>query len=122
MRFLRRPNISLPSIPQLSGRQRMLLAGLLLVAAVIGVLYFTIIRGGGGDGDEQARTEADVTAEETTTVAPTPDCPTGEGDWELLDLHGEGGRILNDGADNHRRRKARSVGSAYYLSRPAVGV
>ncbi len=99
MRFIRRPNISLPSIPQLSRRQR-LIAGLLVVAvATLGAaLYFTVFTGG-GDGDEQARTKADVTADETSTVVPTPDCPTGEGDWELLDLHGDGGRVLNDGAD-----------------------
>lgn len=70
----------------------------LLVAIAVIFLVVLVLRGGNTDSEEVI-SPTDVT-EVTQTPAELASCDTGEGVWELQNLHGEDGKVLNDGADN----------------------
>ncbi|MEX0617069.1 MAG: hypothetical protein WD231_04670 [Candidatus Woykebacteria bacterium] len=66
-----------------------------VVTAMVALLVVLIFMGM-NMGDTDAQTTTTPTPKDGTPT-PTFDCATGEGEWELQDLHGDGGRVLNDG-------------------------
>ncbi|MCH8821658.1 carboxypeptidase regulatory-like domain-containing protein [Patescibacteria group bacterium] len=73
--------------------------GVVGVLLLVLVLFFTVLRDG-GDGEAQVRAEQSDGIANEAQEEEASDCPTGEGDWELQDLHGENGQVVNDGIED----------------------
>ena len=76
-------------------------AALVVVGVLLAVLmlFFTVLRDG-GDGEAQVRAEQSDGIVNAVQEEEASDCPTGEGEWELEDLHGENGQVVNDGIED----------------------
>ena len=76
--------------------------GLAVVLIIAAIVVATFLRSGGESPADlvavQGAAANNSTAGDSSSV--DPNCDTGDGPWELQNLHGEEGRVLNDGAES----------------------